>query len=166
MVEHLGLQDSPLNEGTVRSQLAQLQLNAERVLLPMAVLSGGERLKAALACMLWRREPAQLLLLDEPTNHLDLASSLAIEASLASFPGAMLVVSHDENFLQALKLTHRLQWQAGNGTFRAYEAHSCLRAAFCFQGMHSNSRVKAAAICSSGTQAKPISRPRRWLGNM
>ncbi|CAI1756273.1 Uncharacterized ABC transporter ATP-binding protein Rv2477c/MT2552 [Serratia quinivorans] len=111
VVEHLGLQDSPLNEGRMRSQLAQLQLNAERVLLPLAVLSGGERLKAALACMLWRQEPAQLLLLDEPTNHLDLASSLAIEAALASFPGAMLVVSHDEAFLQALKLTHRLQWQ-------------------------------------------------------
>lgn len=111
VVEHLGLQDSPLNEGRMRSQLAQLQLNAERVLLPLAALSGGERLKAALACMLWRQEPAQLLLLDEPTNHLDLASSLAIEAALASFPGAMLVVSHDEAFLQALKLTHRLQWQ-------------------------------------------------------
>lgn len=111
VVEHLGLQDSPLNEGRMRSQLAQLQLNAERVLLPLAILSGGERLKAALACMLWRQEPAQLLLLDEPTNHLDLASSLAIEAALASFPGAMLVVSHDEAFLQALKLTHRLQWQ-------------------------------------------------------
>ncbi|CAI1102079.1 Uncharacterized ABC transporter ATP-binding protein YheS [Serratia quinivorans] len=111
VVEHLGLQDSPLNEGRMRSQLAQLQLNAERVLLPLAALSGGERLKAALACMLWRQEPAQLLLLDEPTNHLDLASSLAIEAALASFPGAMLVVSHDEAFLQALKLTHRLQWR-------------------------------------------------------
>ncbi|CAI1116380.1 Uncharacterized ABC transporter ATP-binding protein YheS [Serratia quinivorans] len=111
VVEHLGLQDSPLNEGRMRSQLAQLQLNAERILLPLAALSGGERLKAALACMLWRQEPAQLLLLDEPTNHLDLASSLAIEAALASFPGAMLVVSHDEAFLQALKLTHRLQWQ-------------------------------------------------------
>jgi ATPase subunit of ABC transporter with duplicated ATPase domains len=111
VVEHLGLQDSPLNEGRMRSQLAQLQLNAERVLLPLAALSGGERLKAALACMLWRQEAAQLLLLDEPTNHLDLASSLAIEAALASFPGAMLVVSHDEAFLQALKLTHRLQWQ-------------------------------------------------------
>ncbi len=110
VVEHLGLQDLPLNEGRVRSQLAQLQLNAERVLLPLAALSGGERLKAALACMLWRQEPAQLLLLDEPTNHLDLASSLAIEAALARFPGAMLVVSHDEAFLQALNLTHRLQW--------------------------------------------------------
>lgn len=74
-------------------------------------LSGGERLKAALACVLWRREPAQLLLLDEPTNHLDLASTQAIESALAAFPGAMLVVSHDEAFLQGLKLTHSLAWR-------------------------------------------------------
>lgn len=59
-------------------------------------------------------------MLDEPTNHLDLASSLAIEASLAGFPGAMLVVSHDENFLQALKLTHRLQWQEGEWQLQAW----------------------------------------------
>ena len=74
------------------------------------MLSGGERLKAALACVLWRRESTQLLLLDEPTNHLDLASVQAIESALASFPGAMLVVSHDETFLQGLKLTHCLEW--------------------------------------------------------
>jgi ATPase subunit of ABC transporter with duplicated ATPase domains len=48
--------------------------------------------------VLWRREAAQLLLLDEPTNHLDLASTQAIESALAAFPGAMLVVSHDEAF--------------------------------------------------------------------
>lgn len=70
VVDHLGLQDTPLAEGVLRSQLAQLQLNADRVTLPLVALSGGERLKAALACVLWRREPAQLLLLDEPTNHL------------------------------------------------------------------------------------------------
>lgn len=115
----LGLQDSPLAEGALRTQLAQLQLGAERITLPLAALSGGERLKAALACALWRKEPAQLLLLDEPTNHLDLASSLAIEAALAEFPGAMLVVSHDEAFLRALKLTHRLHWQDGGWQFRA-----------------------------------------------
>jgi len=51
---------------------------------------------------------------------LDLASSLAIEASLASFPGAMLVVSHDENFLQALKLTHRLHRQANGWRLQAW----------------------------------------------
>ena len=77
----------------------------------ITALSGGERLKAALACVLWRREPAQLLLLDEPTNHLDLASTQAIESALAAFPGAMLVVSHDEAFLQGLKLTHSLAWR-------------------------------------------------------
>ncbi|VEI21335.1 Uncharacterized ABC transporter ATP-binding protein YheS [Serratia plymuthica] len=115
----LGLQDSPLAEGALRTQLAQLQLGAERIRLPLAALSGGERLKAALACALWRKEPAQLLLLDEPTNHLDLASSLAIEAALAEFPGAMLVVSHDEAFLRALKLTHRLHWQDEGWQFRA-----------------------------------------------
>jgi ATPase subunit of ABC transporter with duplicated ATPase domains len=119
VVDHLGLQDTPLAEGALRSQLAHLQLNAERVMLPLAALSGGERLKAALACVLWRREPAQLLLLDEPTNHLDLASSLAIETALAAFPGAMLVVSHDEDFLQALKLTHRLHWYNGQWQFQA-----------------------------------------------
>lgn len=111
VMEHLGLQDSPLVEGALRTRLAQLQLGADRIALPLGSLSGGERLKAALACALWRRQPAQLLLLDEPTNHLDLASSLAIETALADFPGAMLVVSHDEDFLQTLRPTHRLQRQ-------------------------------------------------------
>ncbi len=83
-------------------------------------LSGGERLKAALACALWQRQPAQLLLLDEPTNHLDLASSLAIETALADFPGAMLVVSHDEDFLQALRPTHRLHRQADGWRLQAW----------------------------------------------
>ncbi|MEX0634148.1 ATP-binding cassette domain-containing protein [Serratia ureilytica] len=93
VMEHLGLQDSPLVEGALRTRLAQLQLGADRIALPLGALSGGERLKAALACALWRRQPAQLLLLDEPTNHLDLASSLAIETRPGGFPGAMLVVS-------------------------------------------------------------------------
>ena len=111
IMAHLNLGDTPLEEGVLRSQLAQLQLGADKVHLPLSVLSGGERLKAALACVLWRREATQLLLLDEPTNHLDLASTLAIEKALAQFPGAMLVVSHDEAFLRALKLTHCLAWR-------------------------------------------------------
>ncbi len=111
VVDHLRADDTPLDEGMMRTRLAQLQLGANKVHLPLALLSGGERLKAALACVLWRRESTQLLLLDEPTNHLDLASVQAIESALADFPGAMLVVSHDEAFLQGLKLTHCLAWQ-------------------------------------------------------
>ncbi|HIB5446855.1 TPA: ATP-binding cassette domain-containing protein [Klebsiella pneumoniae] len=111
VMAHLSLEDTPLDEGLLRTRLAQLQLGADKVTLPLSALSGGERLKAALACVLWRREPAQLLLLDEPTNHLDLASTQAIESALAAFPGAMLVVSHDEAFLQGLKLTHILAWR-------------------------------------------------------
>ncbi|HBT4816648.1 TPA: ATP-binding cassette domain-containing protein [Klebsiella quasipneumoniae] len=110
VITHLSLDDTPLDEGLLRTRLAQLQLGADKVNLPLASLSGGERLKAALACVLWRRDPAQLLLLDEPTNHLDLASTQAIECALATFPGALVVVSHDEAFLQGLKLTHSLTW--------------------------------------------------------
>ncbi|HID8209002.1 TPA: ABC-F family ATP-binding cassette domain-containing protein [Serratia marcescens] len=120
VMEHLGVQDSPLAEGALRTRLAQLQLGADRIALPLGSLSGGERLKAALACALWRQQPAQLLLLDEPTNHLDLASSLAIETALADFPGAMLVVSHDEDFLQALRPTHRLHRQADGWRLQAW----------------------------------------------
>ena len=111
VMAHLNLSNTPLEEGTLRTRLAQLQLGADKVSLPLAELSGGERLKAALACVLWREHAAQLLLLDEPTNHLDLASVQAIEAALAGFPGALLVVSHDESFLQGLALTHELVWE-------------------------------------------------------
>ena len=111
VMTHLNLSHTPLEEGVVRTRLAQLQLGADKVMLPLATLSGGERLKAALACVLWRAEATQLLLLDEPTNHLDLASVQAIEAALAGFPGALLVVSHDEAFLSGLTLTHELVWE-------------------------------------------------------
>ncbi|WP_148243765.1 ABC-F family ATP-binding cassette domain-containing protein [Enterobacter asburiae] len=111
VMTHLNLSHTPLEEGVLRTRLAQLQLGADKVTLPLAELSGGERLKAALACVLWRAEATQLLLLDEPTNHLDLASVQAIEAALAGFPGALLVVSHDEVFLKGLTLTHEWVWE-------------------------------------------------------
>jgi len=111
VMTHLNLSHTPLDEGVLRTRLAQLQLGADKVTLPLAELSGGERLKAALACVLWRAEATQLLLLDEPTNHLDLASVEAIEAALVGFPGALLVVSHDEAFLRGLTLTHEWVWE-------------------------------------------------------
>jgi ATPase subunit of ABC transporter with duplicated ATPase domains len=65
-------------------------------------LSGGKRLRAALACALMAERPPELIVLDEPTNHLDLDSIAAIEAAIAAYDGALLVVSHDPDFLAAI----------------------------------------------------------------
>jgi ATPase subunit of ABC transporter with duplicated ATPase domains len=65
-------------------------------------LSGGERLRAGLACVMTGARPPQLLILDEPTNHLDLDSIAAVEAALAAWDGALVVVSHDADFLAAV----------------------------------------------------------------
>jgi ATPase subunit of ABC transporter with duplicated ATPase domains len=90
-------------------KLAQLGLDAHRLVLPSGQLSGGERLKAALALALYANPPAQLLLLDEPGNHLDLPSLEALETLLRGYTGALVVVSHDEAFLRRLELTDRLE---------------------------------------------------------
>ncbi|MGH8451510.1 ABC-F family ATP-binding cassette domain-containing protein [Pseudomonas sp.] len=111
IVEQLNLLDTPLAEAELRTRLALLQLDAQRVTQPTGQLSGGERLKAAMVIALWRKIPAQLFLLDEPTNHLDLESVLAFERALQGFTGALLVVSHDEAFVQAIRPTHQLEWQ-------------------------------------------------------
>lgn len=72
-------------------------------------LSGGERLRAALACLMTGARPPQLLVLDEPTNHLDLESIEAVEAALAAYDGALVVVSHDEDFLAAIRIERRIE---------------------------------------------------------
>ena len=95
-------------QGLQRMRLAQLGLNASHMDQPCRLLSGGERLKAALACALYRDAAPQMLLLDEPDNHLDLPSQQALQAMLCQYPGTLVLVSHDEALLQALQLTHRL----------------------------------------------------------
>jgi ATPase subunit of ABC transporter with duplicated ATPase domains len=71
-------------------------------------LSGGERLRAALAGVLMAERPPQLLILDEPTNHLDLESIAAVEAALSGYDGALQVVSHDHDFLAAVGIEREI----------------------------------------------------------
>ena len=93
--------------------LAQFLFSGNRIHLPVAALSGGERLRATLACVLYAEPAPQLLLLDEPTNNLDLVSVGQLEAALNAYEGAFVVVSHDERFLDEIGIQRRLRLSAG-----------------------------------------------------
>ena len=85
---------------------------ADAALQTVSSLSGGQLLRAGLACVLGGERPPPLLILDEPTNHLDIESIEAVEAGLRAYDGALLVVSHDEAFLQAIGISRRLELAA------------------------------------------------------
>jgi ATPase subunit of ABC transporter with duplicated ATPase domains len=100
---------------TLRARLARFLLDAETISRPVATLSGGERFRANLAALLLADPPPQLLILDEPTNNLDLDSVAQLSAALAAYRGALLVVSHDQRFLDDLDITGRLELPPPSG---------------------------------------------------
>ncbi|MGW5781717.1 ribosomal protection-like ABC-F family protein [Streptomyces sp. NPDC003863] len=93
--------------------LARFLFRGPRAHLPVGVLSGGERLRATLACVLCAEPAPQLLLLDEPTNNLDLVSAGQLESALDSYQGAFMVVSHDERFLAEIGVNRWLRLADG-----------------------------------------------------
>ncbi|PTD17130.1 ABC-F family ATP-binding cassette domain-containing protein [Sphingomonas fennica] len=103
------------DENACRTALARFMFRADAALQQVATLSGGQMLRAGLACALGGTAPPQLLILDEPTNHLDIDSIEAVEAGLRAYDGALIVVSHDEAFLEAIGITRRIRLGGGNG---------------------------------------------------
>ncbi|WP_274628088.1 ABC-F family ATP-binding cassette domain-containing protein [Arvimicrobium flavum] len=97
------------SENDCRAALARFMFRADAALQTVSTLSGGQLLRAALACVIGGAAPPKLLVLDEPTNHLDIDAIEAVEAGLRAYDGALLAVSHDEAFLQAIGITRRLE---------------------------------------------------------
>ncbi|WP_295576678.1 ATP-binding cassette domain-containing protein [uncultured Stenotrophomonas sp.] len=104
--------------GELRTRLALLGLDAQRIQRAAHSLSDGERVKGALASVLYADPAPQLLLLDEPGNALDLGALQALEDLLAAWPGALMMVSHDPHLLRALRPTQVLQVSANGWQWR------------------------------------------------
>ncbi|WP_286999575.1 MULTISPECIES: ABC-F family ATP-binding cassette domain-containing protein [Comamonas] len=99
---HADLQDAGAHDATARAQALILGLGFKTSELehPVNSFSGGWRMRLQLARALMC--PSDLLLLDEPTNHLDLDALVWLEAWLKRYPGTMIVISHDREFLDAV----------------------------------------------------------------
>jgi ATPase subunit of ABC transporter with duplicated ATPase domains len=100
-----------VGEGEARRLLGHFGLEGEAALRPLGRLSPGERARTAIAAMVAAK--AELLLLDEPTNHLDFASLEVLERALRDYPGAIVAVSHDRAFLDAIGTDRRVRVSDG-----------------------------------------------------
>ncbi len=96
MREHATVGDTEL-----RGLLGMFGLSGDIVFRPAGTLSGGEKTKLVLAQLVAGRH--NLLFLDEPTNNLDPGSRVATAEALASWPGTMVIVSHDREFVEVLQ---------------------------------------------------------------
>ena len=82
----------------IRGHLSQFGIGGNLSLRPNYLLSGGQKSRVALALIMLSNP--QILLMDEPTNHLDLDAINALIVALSSYDGGLLIVSHDQNFVE------------------------------------------------------------------
>jgi ATPase subunit of ABC transporter with duplicated ATPase domains len=116
LMEAFGAAGADLPPADIRTLLAKFGLRAAHVLRPAVTLSPGERTRAALALL--QARGVNLLVLDEPTNHLDLPAIEQLEQALASYPGTLLLVTHDRRMLSAVTTNRRIDVAGGHVTSR------------------------------------------------
>lgn len=93
----------------LRNELALLGFTGDKVYQRVSSLSGGEILRASLAQVFLGPSIPDCIVLDEPTNNLDFSSQELLSTALNRFKGGIIVISHDETFLQELKVDHELE---------------------------------------------------------
>ena len=99
-LDHLRLIDPGATEKDLRSFLGSFAFSGDKATNTVMSMSGGEQARLALAILAYQKP--NLLLLDEPTNHLDLDMREALSVGLASYSGALILVSHDRYLLEAI----------------------------------------------------------------
>jgi ATP-binding cassette subfamily F protein 3 len=107
-----------MKEYEAREQLSKFQFYGDDVDKKIQVLSGGERSRLYLCCMML--EKPDCLIMDEPTNHLDIQSRDALEAALLEFNGTIIAISHDRYFLS--RCVNRIL-EFSNGSMNSYEGN-------------------------------------------
>ena len=112
--------------GTLKTLLGAFLFSDDDVNKKISVLSGGEKSRVVLACILIR--PVNFIILDEPTNHLDIRSREILMEALQDFEGTVIIVSHDRHFLS--QITNRVfridhgEMQIYEGSFKEYLSSS------------------------------------------
>ena len=158
LVEEIGAVKPDMLLGEVRQYLAQYLFSGEDVFKKVAVLSGGERGRLALAKLSLAN--ANLLLLDEPSNHLDIPSQEILQEVLAAYQGTILLVSHDRYLIDALasqiwEIRPDQAWlQVFAGTYSQYHAFLDQQ-----EAERQAQRLQAQANTSSRSGANQKARP-------
>lgn len=137
-----------ITPGTLRDVLGRFGLKGDMVFQKVALCSGGERSKVALARLAML--DVNVLVLDEPTNHLDLWASEALEAALKAFDGTLIFVSHDRYFLDRVA-THVISIEGGQvdyfeGNYSDYHALKKIRAAEAAERTAAKAKPAAATV--------------------
>ncbi|WP_441297510.1 ATP-binding cassette domain-containing protein [Acinetobacter sp. YH12248] len=104
-IENLRQMNPDIPEVEWRNLLGQLRIRGDKGTYPLSQLSGGEKLKVALLGLSQVSPQPELLLLDEPENHLDIESKALLASAIRSYAGAVILVSHDEQFVRDCEIT-------------------------------------------------------------
>ena len=101
VIENLTCMNKELSELEWRNLLGQLRIRGDKSTYLLSQLSGGEKLKVALLALSQFHPTPELLLLDEPENHLDIESRELLATAIQSYEGAVLLISHDQTFVES-----------------------------------------------------------------